>query len=99
VVDVGHAGRLGDFLDRVAGLLLGADEEDRPTAVGDGAGEELGLVEELLRLEEVDQIDAGPLAMDEAAHLWIPAARLVAEVNAGLQQLLDSDLSHGENSL
>ena len=33
--------------------------------------------------------------MDEAAHLGVPAARLVAEVNAGLQQLRDSYVSHG----
>ena len=58
-------------------------------------GELLRLIEKLLRLEEVDQVDAGSLTEDEAAHLWIPAARLVAEVNAGLQQLLDSYLSHG----
>jgi hypothetical protein len=32
--------------------------------------------------------------MDEAAHLGIPAARLVAEMDAGLQQLLDSYLGH-----
>jgi len=33
--------------------------------------------------------------MDEAAHLWIPAACLVAEMHAGLQQLRNSYLSHG----
>ena len=32
------------------------------------------------------------LAVDEAAHLRVPAARLVAEVDPGLQQLLDADL-------
>ena len=38
--------------------------------------------------------------MDEAAHLGVPAARLVAEVDAGLQQLLDPDfLGHGCFSL
>ena len=33
--------------------------------------------------------------MDEPAHLRVPAARLVAEVHAGLQQLSDAYLSHG----
>ena len=33
VVDVRHAGRLGDLLDRVARLLLGADEQHRAAAV------------------------------------------------------------------
>ena len=35
VVDVRHAGRLGDLLDAVAGLLLGADEQHGAAAVGD----------------------------------------------------------------
>ena len=39
VVDVRHAGGLGDLLDGVAGLLLGADEQDRAAAVGDAVGE------------------------------------------------------------
>jgi hypothetical protein len=32
--------------------------------------------------------------VDEAAHLWIPATCLVAEVDSGLQQLFDADVSH-----
>ena len=49
------------------------------------------LLEQLLRLREVDDVDAAALAEDEAAHLGIPAARLVAEVDAGLQQLSHRD--------
>ena len=44
-------------------------------------------------------MDAAALAEDEAAHLGIPAARLVAEVDAGLQQLLDADLCGQVGSL
>jgi hypothetical protein len=33
--------------------------------------------------------------MQKAAHLGVPAARLVAEVHSSLQQLFDSWLSHG----
>ena len=95
VVDVGHVRRLGDVLDRVAGLLLGADEQDGAAAVGERARELLGLREQGLRLEQVDDVDAAALAEDEAAHLGVPAARLVAEVNAGLQQLRDADVGHG----
>ena len=50
--------------------------------------------EQRLRLEQVDDVDAAALAEDEAAHLRVPAARLVAEVDAGLQQLRDAYLSH-----
>jgi hypothetical protein len=39
VVDVGHAGRLGDFAHGVARLLLRADEQHGAAAVRDGAGE------------------------------------------------------------
>ena len=95
VVDVWHVGRFRRVLDRVAGLLLGPDEQHGPAPVGDVAGEAACVVEQLLRLQQVDDVDAVPLAVDEAAHLGVPAACLVAEVNTGLQQLLESDLSHG----
>ena len=94
MVDVGHAGGLGRLLDRVARLLLGADEQHGAAPVGDVAGECLGLVEQRLRLQQVDDVDAAALTEDETAHLRVPAARLVAEVDAGLQQLLDPDLGH-----
>ena len=73
--------------DRVLGLLLGADEEDRAAALGDVPRELVRLLEQLLRLREVDDVDPAALAEDVAAHLGIPATRLVAEVDTGLQQL------------
>ena len=87
VVDERHPGRFGDVLDRVASLLLGADEQHRPAAMGERAGELLRLVQGGGGLQQIDDVDAAALTVDEAAHLWVPATRLVAEVNAGLQQL------------
>ena len=46
MVDVGHARGLGDVADRVARLLLGADEQDRAAAMGKRARELLGRVQE-----------------------------------------------------
>src|SRR5439155_18817033 len=80
--------------DRVARLLLGAHEQHGPAAVSEVAGERLRLREQRRGLDQVDDVDAAALAVDEAAHLWVPAARLVAEVNAGLQQFRDSYLAH-----
>jgi len=99
VVDVRHAGLLGRVLDRVAGLLLRADEQHDAALVRDVRGELLRLAQQLLGLEQVDDVDAAVLAVDEATHLRIPAAGLVAEVHAGLQQLSDPDLGHGSCSL
>src|SRR5215210_1253493 len=62
------------------------------TASGELRGEVLRLRQQPLRLQQVDDVDAAPLAVDEAAHLGVPAARLVAEVDSGLQQLLDANL-------
>ena len=91
VVDVRHAGGLGGVLDGVAGLLLRADEEDGAAAVGQRRGELLGVLEQRLRAQEVDDVDAAALAVDEAAHLRVPASGLVAEVDAGLQELAEVD--------
>ncbi len=95
VVDIRHVGGLGDFLDRVACLLLGSDEQDCAAAKRHLAGELLRLRQQRLRLEQIDDVDAAALTVDEAAHLGVPAARLVAEMDAGLQQLRDSYVSHG----
>src|SRR3954466_14190334 len=94
LVGVPHCFLFGGVLDRVAGLLLRADEHDRAAPRGDVGRELLRLLEQTVGLLQVDDVDAGALAEDEATHLRVPAARLVAEVNAGLQQLLDAYLGH-----
>ena len=47
---------------------------------------------------EVDDVDPVALAQDEAAHLRVPSAGLVAEMHAGLQQLPRRDDGHGCSS-
>ena len=73
--------------DGVLRLLLRADEEHRAAALGEVPREVVRFLEQLLGLGEIDDVDATALAEDEAAHLGVPAARLVAEVDAGLQEL------------
>jgi hypothetical protein len=92
VVDERHARALGLLLDRVLRLLLRADEQDGAPALAEVADEALRLLDALEGLLEVDDVDAAALAEDETAHLRVPAARLVAEVDPGLQQL-----SHGDS--
>ena len=88
--------RLGVALDRVLRLLLGADEEHR-AAVGDEVTNEgVGASSiRLQRLVEIDDVDAVALAEDESLHLRVPAAGLVPEVDACLEQLLHGDDGHG----
>ena len=95
VVDVRLAAALGLVLDRLLGLLLGADEQDRPAVLDGAADEPVGGVDPLEGLLQIDDVDAVALAEDESAHLRVPTARLVAEMDAGLQQLLHGDDSHG----
>ena len=94
LVDVRHPDLLGVALDRVLGLLLGADEEDG-AAVGDQVADEgVGILDPGQRLLQVDDVDATPLAEDEALHLRVPAAGLVSEVDTCLEQLLHGDDGH-----
>src|SRR5262249_22942494 len=93
-VDVGHFRFFGPLLDHVARLLLGADEEDRAAAGGELTGEATGVLQQRLGLEEVDDVDPVELAEDEAAHVRVPAARLVAELDAGLEQFWQPCLRH-----
>ena len=70
-----------------------------PRARRDVGDERVRLLEQRLRLGEVDDVDAAALAEDESLHLRIPAARLVAEVNAGLQEVLHGHDRHEMYSL
>jgi hypothetical protein len=92
MVDVGHADPRGGLLDGVLSLLLRADEEHGAVLRCQIADEVARLLEQVGGLLQIDDVDAAALREDEAAHLWVPAARLVAEVDAGLQQL-----SHGHD--
>jgi hypothetical protein len=94
VVDVRLARRGGDVTNAVTGLLLGADEQHRAAAMGDLGRKALRLLEQCLRLQQVNDVDAAALAEDEPAHLRVPTSRLVAEMDPGLQQLLDADFGH-----
>ena len=92
LVDVRHPAGLGVLGDRALGLLLRADEEDG-AAVGDEvADERVGGLDAAQRLAQVDEIDPVALTQDVALHLRVPSARLVAEVDSGLQKL-----SHGND--
>ena len=64
-----------------------------------------GLLDELVRpvdvgqrLLQVDDVDAVALGEDVALHLRVPAAGLVPEVHAGVQQLPHGDDGHGRDS-
>ena len=95
MVDVRHVRGRGDLRDRVTRLLLGADEQHGPAPAAEVRRKPARVLQQRLRLQEVDDVDAVPFTEDESAHLGVPTARLVAKVHSGLQQLLDSDLSHG----
>ncbi len=96
VVDVGHPDARRLARDRILCLLLGADEQHGAAALGDRAHEAVRVVEQLLRLLQVDDVDTAALGEDESLHLRVPATGLVAEVNAGLQQVLHGDNGHGK---
>src|SRR6476659_1317148 len=94
LVDIRHVGSLGPLLDRVASLLLGADEQDVAALARHVGGKPPRLGQQMLGLQQVDDVDPVALPEDVRAHARVPPPRLVAEVKAGLQQLLDSRLGH-----
>src|SRR5206468_4042729 len=59
---------------------------DRAALGGDPGRELAGRVQQLLRLQQVDDVDAVSLTPDVALHAGVPATGLVAEVKSGLQQ-------------
>src|SRR5436309_2111362 len=94
LIDEVHPGALGLLGDGFLSLLLGPDEEDLSSVGSEVANEYVRLLDARQRLLEVDDVDPVPLHEDEALHLRVPAARLVPEVDPGLQQLLHGDNGH-----
>src|SRR6266403_2616610 len=96
-VELAGARRLLDH--RVLRLLLGADEEHGPAAGADVADELEGLAREPHGLLQIDDVDAVAGAEDVRLHLRVPALGLVAEVDAGLEQLAHGDALAGLDGL
>src|SRR4051812_49392800 len=90
--DVHRARTLGFLLDDAGDLRLGADEEDALAAQDDIAHELLRDFELTEGLLEIDDVDPVALGEDEAAHLGIPAARLVSEMDASGEQCFEGRL-------
>ena len=66
---------------------------------GDGLAHEVeSAIEALDGLGQVDDVDPVALGKDVAAHLGIPAPRLMAEVDTGLQQLAHGYGGHGDGT-
>ena len=94
LVDVRLVGTGGLSGDRLLGLLLGPDEQHL-LAAGDGLPDGIERdVQALDRLGEIDDMDPVALREDERAHLGVPAAGLVAEMDSGLEQLPHGDGRH-----
>ena len=87
MVDVVLGALAGGGGDGIGRLTLRADEE-HATATGDRVTDgEQRLMKQRHRLGEVDDVDVVAVAEEERGHLRVPAMGLVAEVNAGFQQL------------
>src|SRR5215472_8637156 len=91
VIHEKRAAALGLFGDGFLGLTLGTDKQNRPTLPGNVTDKAGSFTEHFQSLLQVDDVNAVALPEDVFLHLGIPTARLVTEVNAGLQQLLHGD--------
>src|SRR6185369_4799823 len=91
LVDERHAAAPGLLRDHLARLALGADHQDRAAPRRELADELHRVLEERLRLLEVDDVDLVAMAVDVRGHLGVPEARLVSEMDAGFQHFTHRD--------
>ncbi len=87
VGDEMHAAALCRFIHRILRLLLRADEQHLAAVGRDLADEGEGLFHAAQGFVQVDDVDPIARAIDIALHFGVPAMGLVAEMDAGLQQL------------
>src|SRR2546425_4596235 len=81
------------FGDGLLRLALRAHEQHASTLAGQLTDELPSLPKQLESLLQVDDVDPVAFAEDVFLHLRVPAPRLVAEVNSGLQQLLHGNFN------
>ena len=91
MVDEGHARAQRLFLEDLARLALGADEEDGAAVARQLPHVLHGILVHLHRLFEVDDVNLVALAEDVVRHLRVPVTGLVAEVDPGFQHLTHRD--------
>ena len=88
------AGRFGGFADGILRLTLAADEEDLAAARNDVAEEGTSGIELLGGLDQIDDVNVVTFAENVGTHSRIPLAGLVAEVDAGFDQLGKEFVGH-----
>ena len=93
-VYIEHVAAQSLVLDGLLCLLLGAHEQQALAGLAELTHEVVSLLQLLHGLLQVDDVDPVALSVNVGSHLGVPAAGLVAEVYAGLQQSL-----HGNNIL
>ena len=94
MVDIVLAAALRGVGDKIAGLALGADEQDASALGGYIANRAQRRMQQRHCLPQVDNVN--PVAHPENVrlHLGVPAAGLMSEMNAGFQQLAHRELWH-----
>ena len=94
MVDVVLAAALGGFGDVFGGGALGADEQHAAAGGGDVTDGAQRAVEHRHGLLQVDDVDLVAGAVEERRHARVPAAGVVAKVNAGFEQLAHGEIGH-----
>ena len=84
----------GGFGDVIGGGALGADEQHAATGGGDVTHGAQRAVEHGDGLLQVDDMDLVADAEQVRRHARVPAARVVAEMDAGFEQLTQSEIGH-----
>ena len=82
LADVGHMAARRFALNGLLRLAFGADEEHEAAAGGDLGEEAVGAEQAAHGLAQIDYVDEVTLAVDELAHLRVPATGPVPEMHA-----------------
>ncbi len=92
--DIGHAYCLHALRDNFFGLLLRCNEQDFLSALGDLLHCCCCLVKLHACFVQVNDVNAFLLCEDVRRHVRVPLALEVAEVNSGLEHLLEGCVFH-----
>ena len=87
-----HASSLSRYC--LCSLLLGTYEPNGAVVCYGLLDEVISLIDQIERLEQVDDVNAVALSQDELLHLRVPTTSLMAKMNASLEHLAHGNFCH-----
>ena len=97
-MNVIHLAPVRFFVNRIAGLLLGADKKDRLAICNSIGNKIISIPEHADGFLKINNIDTVSCPEDILLHLGVPSLGLVTKMDSCFKEFLHCNISHSDSS-